>query len=206
MNQTTAVEAIVFDLGGVLIDWNPRYLFRKVFSGEDDRIELFLREICNQHWNEKQDGGRSFSDAVDELTAKHPEWADMIKLYQARWPEMLGGSIHGTVEILKDLKTRGWPLYALTNWSAETFPHALERFEFLQWFEDIVVSGTEKMLKPEARFFRLLLERHGLNPKTTLFIDDVEANVVGAHAVGMQAVRFRSPELLRGDLCRLGAL
>ncbi len=206
MNPKPEVTAIVFDLGGVLIDWNPRHLFRKAFAGDDERMELFLRDVCSQSWNERQDGGRSFRDAVEELSREHPDWSSMIRLYHERWPEMLGGPIHGTVEVLAELRGDGWPLYALTNWSAETFPHALARFEFLRWFDGIVVSGVEKMLKPEPRFFRLLLDRHGLEPGATLFIDDVERNVQGALSAGLRAVRFTGPEALRRELRELGIL
>ncbi|MCM2282966.1 MAG: HAD family phosphatase [Bdellovibrionaceae bacterium] len=203
--KQSQIETIVFDLGGVLIDWNPRYLFRKLIT-DPERMEVFLREVCNQQWNEEQDAGRPFAEAVRELSHRYPEWKDMIDAYYARWPEMLNGPIAGTVEILNRLRVAGRPLYALTNWSAETFPHALNRFDFLQWFDGIVVSGVEKMLKPEARFFQLLLERHRLKPATTLFIDDVEKNVLGARAVGLHGVQFRDPVILERDLIRFGLL
>ena len=200
----TEIKTIVFDLGGVLIDWNPRYLFRKHFGGDDARMETFLREVCNQHWNEKQDAGRPFAEAMAEVAERHPEWREMIHLYFAKWPEMLGGPIQGTVDIMSRLRGDGWPLYALTNWSAETFPYALKRFDFLHWFNGIVVSGAEKMLKPEARFFKLLIDRHGLEAGSSLFIDDVQANVDGARAAGLQAVRFTNPQTLSEDLRRFG--
>lgn len=204
MSQQT-IHAVVFDLGGVLIDWNPRHLYRKVFEDEE-RMEVFLRDVCNQAWNEKQDAGRSFAEAVRELVERHPEWRDMIEMYHARWPEMLNGTIDGTVDILARLRDRGVPLYALTNWSAETFPFARQRFEFLNWFQGIVVSGVEKTIKPEAGIFHLLLERHRLAASTTLFIDDVDKNVHGAVAVGLHGLRFRDPVSLEEDLRRLGLL
>ncbi len=139
------IEAVVFDLGGVLIDWNPRYLYRKLFDCEE-AMELFLREVCNDAWNARQDAGRTFSEATETLIAEHPDKAELIRAYYDRWPEMLAGSLPRNVAILADLKEAGIPLYSLTNWSAETFPIALQRFDFLQWFQDIIVSGIESLL------------------------------------------------------------
>ena len=138
----------IFDLGGVLVDWNPRYLYRKLFDGDEVAMERFLGEICNTAWNLQQDAGRPFAEACALLVARHPGQRGLIEAYRARWPEMLAGPIHGTVEILRELKARGTPLYALTNWSAETFPLALERYDFLHWFEGTVGSGVEMLLKP----------------------------------------------------------
>lgn len=198
------VEVIVFDLGGVLIDWNPRYLFRKLFAGDDARMEYFLTSVCHQGWNEKQDAGRPFAQAVAELCVEHPEWQPFIRAYFDRWPEMLGGAIDGTVAVLKRLKADGFPVYALTNWSAETFPFARQRFEFLQWFDGIVVSGEENMKKPDARFFQILLDRHQIDAPKSLFIDDVWHNIEGAAAVGMQTHHFQNPAVLTDDLRRRG--
>lgn len=200
------VRAIVFDLGGVLIDWNPRHLYRKLFDGDDAAMEAFLSEICTQAWNEEQDGGRPFADAVALLAARHPEHAELIRAYDERWEEMLAGPIEGTVAVLAALRNRGVPLYALTNWSAEKFPIARRRFDFLAWFEDIVVSGEIGLKKPDPQIFRHLFDRHGLSPAETLFIDDSERNVTAAAELGMPALRFRSPEALRLDLAALGLL
>jgi 2-haloacid dehalogenase len=199
-------KAVVFDLGGVLIDWNPRYLYRKLFNGDDGAMEDFLRDVCNSSWNERQDEGRSWADAIASLVAAYPEKEALIRAYRERWAEMLAGPIEGTVSILRRLREREVPLYAITNWSAETFPLARERFEFLAWFRDIVVSGDEKTLKPGPRIFQALFDRNGLSASDCLFIDDVPANVDGARSAGMRAIHFRSPEALDAELRGLGLL
>ena len=196
----SGVRNVVFDLGGVLIDWNPRYLFRSLFAGDDGAMEAFLRDVCNHEWNERQDAGREWSEAVALLSAARPEFARFIEAYRDRWSEMLKGEITGTVAILAELKRAGIPLYSITNWSHETFAVARARFEFLGWFRDIVVSGEEKRIKPDPRIYEILIERNGLNAPECLFIDDVERNVQGAEAVGMRALRFQSPAQLRSAL------
>jgi len=194
------VEAVVFDLGGVLIDWNPRYLYRSLFDDEAE-MEAFLRDICSPAWNLEQDRGRPFAEAIKLLCAEFPGYASHIAAYFERWHEMLRGPIEGTVEILRELRETGRVrLFALTNWSAETFHHAEKRFPFLGWFEGIVVSGREGLVKPDPAFYRLLTDRYALEPGHCLFIDDVERNVEGALAAGMQAVRFESPAALRREL------
>lgn len=195
MNPTT----VIFDLGGVLIDYNPRYLFRKVFDNEK-KMEDFLKNICTPEWNVAQDAGRPIAEAVAELHARHPDMHNQISAYYGRWLEMLNGAIEGTVDILGELRTRKTPLYALTNFSSETFPLAWDLFDFLAWFEDILVSGQEKLLKPDPAIYQRLLERNGLRASECVFIDDVPENVAGAEAVGLRAVLFRSPEKLRQDL------
>jgi 2-haloacid dehalogenase len=194
------IDAVIFDLGGVLIDWNPRYLYRKIFAGNEERMEYFLTHVANHHWNERQDAGRLFSEAVAELSTQYPEFKDEICAYQERWHEMLKGPIHETVQILKELQEAGVALYALTNWSAETFPVAQQRFDFLSWFKDVGLSGAEKMKKPDPRFYQLLLKRNHLQPERCLFIDDVQVNVEGARAVGLQSLQFTGAENLRKDL------
>lgn len=196
---------VVFDLGGVLIDWNPRHLYRKIFPDEAE-MERFLSEVCPPQWNALQDAGRPIAEAVAERTALLPDQADAIRAFYGRWEEMLNGAIGGTVDILHALRDRGTPLYALTNWSAETFPRALDIFDFLGVFEDILVSGQEGMAKPDPAIYRRLLERHGMRPGDCLFIDDAPRNVAAARAVGMHAVHFRSAEGLREDLKALDLL
>lgn len=196
------IKNVVFDLGGVLIDWDPRYLYRKITDSAEE-MEFFLKEVCHHDWNVSLDVGRSFDEALRERESLWPDYLPWIRAYRDRWPEMLKSDIPGTVNILKDIERAGYPLFALTNWSAETFPHALARFDFLKRFKGIVVSGTEKLVKPDPRIYQLLLSRFHLNASETLFIDDVEKNVVGARAVGMQAVQFRSPELLKKSLREL---
>ncbi len=196
----------VFDLGGVLIDWNPRHLYRKLFPEDEAGMEHFLAHICTQPWNERQDGGRPYHEAEAELIALHPEKADLIRAYHARWDEMLGGAIQGTVDILADLRGRGTPLFALTNWSAETFHHAERRFEFLTWFKDILVSGREGLIKPDPRIFRLMTDRFGIAPGTAAYIDDVPRNVAAGEAAGLKGLLFTDPPRLRRDLETLGLL
>ena len=200
-----ATEAVVFDLGGVLIDWDPRYLYRKLLADEA-AVEEFLATVCTPQWNAEQDRGRPFAEGVAELVERSPAHAAAITAYSERWEEMLGGDIAGAVELLAELRTTGVPLYALTNWSAETFGIARRRFGFLDWFDGVLVSGEEKMVKPDPRFFRLLLDRFGLDPEATFFVDDSEANVAAARRLGLDAVRFTSPEHLRRDLDARGLL
>ena len=164
--------AVVFDLGGVLIDWNPRHLYRSLFDGDEDAMEHFLATVTTPEWNLAQDRGRPFAVAIEELVARHPDHETMIRAYWGRWREMIKGPFVDTVAVLADLHERGIPLYALTNWSAETFAMARHQFEFLGWFEGIVVSGQERMAKPDEAIFRLMLERYGLDPERTVYIDD----------------------------------
>ena len=203
--ERDAIDAVVFDLGGVLIDWNPRYLYRRLFDDEA-AMERFLAEVCNGAWNEQQDAGRPWREAVDSLSAQFPRHAPLIAAYRDGWRDMLGGAIQGSVDLLAELKTRGVRLYALTNWSHETFPHAkgIERFDFLHWFEGIVVSGEERMVKPDPRIYRRLFERYALDPARTIYIDDARRNVDAAAALGMRAWWFRDPAGLRGWLAAQG--
>jgi 2-haloacid dehalogenase len=189
-------QAVVFDLGGVLIDWNPRHLYRKLVADEAF-MEWFLAEVCSPAWNAEQDAGRSWAAAVADAKARHPAHAALIEAYAARWPEMIAGDIPETVTLLEALAARGVPLYALTNWSHETFHHARARFAWLEHFRDILVSGDLGIKKPDPRIFRLMLERIGVEPAAVVFIDDVVDNVVSARAEGMQAVHFTSPAALR---------
>lgn len=199
------VKAVVFDLGGVLIDWDPRYLYRKLLDDEA-AVEEFLATVCTPEWNAEQDRGRPFAEGVAELVERHPVHAAAITAYHERWPEMLGGAVGGMVEVLAELRAAGVPVYALTNWSAETFGIARERFEFLEWFDGVLVSGEERMIKPDPAIFRLLLDRFGLDPGATFYIDDSPANVAAADRLGFDAVRFTSPAQLRRDLEARGLL
>lgn len=198
-------RALIFDLGGVLIDWDPRHLYRQLFA-EEMAMERFLTEVCPPSWNLTMDAGRPVQEAIEERVRLFPREAERIRAWQERWPEMMSGPIDGSLTILATLRGRGMPLYALTNWSAETFPHAESRFAFLAWFAGIVVSGREKLVKPDPSIYRLLLERHGLDAGETLFIDDARANIEGARSVGLQTHRFVSPEALREDLLQRGLL
>ena len=194
------IKAVIFDLGGVLIDWNPSYLFDQLFEDEEQK-KHFFEQICTPDWNEMQDAGRPLKDATESLVAKHPEWKEYIEAYYGRWEEMLGGPIHETVEIFRQLKEQQkYELYALTNWSAELFPIALERYEFLHWFDGRVVSGEEKMRKPFSDFYQLIMKRFKLAPAETLFIDDNKRNVIAAQELGMHTIHFLSPTQLAEEL------
>jgi len=200
------MNTILFDLGAVLIDWNPRYLYRPLFGHDEAAMERFLDEIVPPWWNREIDAGKLFADAVAERAREFPDHADMIVLWKDGWHQMLRDAIHDSVDILAELRGRGYRLYALTNWSAETFPLARQRFEFLEWFEDIVVSGEVKLAKPDPRIFHLTIERCRLEPAQTLFIDDSAHNVEAARNAGLHALHFQSPAGLRDDLTRLGLL
>lgn len=194
------INTIIFDLGAVLIDWNPTYLYRKLFSDEAE-MQHFLNTVCTGDWNEEQDAGNLTQVATEGLIKQFPEHEANIRAYYGRWEEMLGGAIEDTVEIFKKLKeSRKLKIYALTNWSAETFPIALERYEFLQWFDGIVVSGTEKMRKPLPDFYQILLDRYHVKPEEALFIDDNFRNIEAARKMGIDSIHFISPERLGEEL------
>lgn len=199
-----AVDAVVFDLGGVLIDWNPRYLYRQLFGDDVAGMEWFLAEVCSPAWNAAQDAGRSWDEAVDEAIARHPDQAERIRAYRDRWIETLGEALAPAVQLLDELRDGDYRLYALTNWSGETFPHALERYPFLAWFDGIVVSGQERLAKPDPAIFHVLMERHDLRAERTVFIDDTAHNVEAAAGLGMRAIHFHDAAQLREELARLG--
>jgi 2-haloacid dehalogenase len=198
------INTIIFDLGAVLIDWNPRYLDQKIFQDET-QMHHFLENICTSAWNEEQDGGRSLQDATDFLIDRFPEHEEHIRAFYGRWDEMLAGPIAGTVAIFKALKDSGrYKIYALTNWSEETFPIALERYDFLSWFDGVVVSGTEKDRKPFPSFYHTLLNRYQVKPEEALFIDDNLRNIHAAEQLGIAGIHFTSPEQLRARLPEYG--
>ncbi|MFW5833942.1 MAG: HAD family hydrolase [Pseudomonadota bacterium] len=198
LDAVTPPEVVLFDLGGVLIDWNPRHLYRKLVDDESF-VEWFLQEVCSPEWNAAQDAGRSWAEAIDEAVARHPEHTALIHAYAERWPEMVAGDIPETVAVLEALADRQVPLYALTNWSAETFHHARDRFPWLRHFRDILVSGEVRLKKPDAAIFRLMLDRMGVESASVLFIDDSAANVTASAALGFQTIHFTSPAVLTGD-------
>ena len=227
------IDAFLFDLGGVLIDWDPRYLYRKLFNGDDAAMEHFLTHVCSHTWSEKQDAGRSFpeaaaelaaqnpdkaplihawlagrsfAEAAAELTAQNPDKAPLIHAWLERFDEMMAGPIDGTVKVLKELRAKRTPLYALSNWPTETFPVAQRRFDFLGWFDGTVVSGVEKVTKPNPRLFRILMERHDIAPENAVFIDDREVNTEAARKLGFHAIHFTTPPALRQKLQTLGML
>jgi 2-haloacid dehalogenase len=205
MNQPE-IDTIIFDLGGVLIDWNPRHLYRKIFKTEEE-IDWFLQNVCTSDWNEQQDAGRSFEVATNELLAKFPDQEVPIRAWYDRWEETINGAIPDTVELLNEIRaTKEYKLYALTNWSEQTFPWAMKNFEFLHWFEGIVVSGYEKTRKPFPEFYQILLDRYQVDAPKAIFIDDVHRNILGGQAVGIPGIHFQSPAQLKSELQKLGVL
>jgi len=197
------IKNIIFDLGGVLVDWSPKYVYRTIFSTEKE-VDWFLENICTMDWNEQQDAGRSLEEATRILIQKFPDHAEEISAYYGRWTEMLGDAIPGTVDILKEvLETKKYRVLALTNWSAETFPVAQDRFEFLKWFEGIVISGVEKCKKPEPEIYNILLNRYDLKAEESIFIDDNPKNINQANQMGIHGILFISPENLKVELDKI---
>lgn len=196
-------SSVIFDLGGVLIDWNPRHLYRKLFADETD-MERFLSDVCSPQWNDGMDEGRSWVEATDELVRLYPDHEDNIRAFRNRWPEMLGGAMTDTVQLLEALHRNGTPLYALTNWSEETFELTRTEYPFLDYFQGIVVSGRERLRKPDSEIFRVLLKRYDIAPTQAVFIDDNADNVAAAAAVGLHAIRFLSATTLQPALRGLG--
>ena len=200
------IKNIIFDLGGVLIDWNPDYVFKEVFK-DDEKLAWFYREICTMDWNENQDAGYPLKKATEERIALFPQYEDWIRMYYGRWEEMLGESIQGTVDLLKQcVDSPALKVVALTNWSAETFPIALKKFDFLQWFEGIVVSGEEMTRKPFPDIYKTTLKRFDLKPEQSLFIDDNKRNIEAAKALCIHCIHFSSPQQLEKELKKLNVL
>jgi 2-haloacid dehalogenase len=204
-NGRRSPTTVVFDLGAVLIDWDPRHMYRSLFEDEA-AMEEFLATVCTPEWNAQQDAGRSLAEATATLVAAHPEHAELIEAFYGRWDEMLGEPIEGTVQIARELKANGLRLLALTNWSAETFPRARHRLTFLDIFDGVLVSGTVGLMKPDPAIYRLLVERHAVDPEKAVFVDDAIKNVEAAAALGFDAIQFRSPEQLREELLQRGLL
>lgn len=193
----TDINAIIFDLGGVLIDWNPEYVFLDVFDGDRQKMSWFFSEICTMDWNENQDAGYPISKATEERVALFPEHEDLIRMYYGRWVEMLGGAIPESVQILRKLvDDERYKVVALTNWSHETFPIALQRFDFLQWFDGIIVSGEEKTRKPFPEIYHTTLNRFNIEAERAIFIDDNLRNVEASNALGINGVHFKDPNTL----------
>jgi len=193
----SAITTVIFDLGGVLIDWNPKYVFDDNYFDSPEKRDYFFNHICTSDWNEEQDAGRSIVEATLELIEKFPEWEQPIRDFYGRWTDMLGGPITGTVEIFRQLKKSGnYKTYALTNWQAGLFDIALVRYNFLHWFDGRVVSGEEKMRKPFPEFYNVLLNRYNVKASEALFIDDNLRNVNAAEELGIKSIHFQSPEQL----------
>ncbi|MBU3822977.1 HAD family phosphatase [Flavobacteriaceae bacterium XHP0103] len=195
------IDTIIFDLGGVLIDWNPRYVYRDVFNGDTQKVDWFLENICTHDWNENQDAGYPLVQATQDLVEQFPDYESEIKAFYGRWEEMLGGAINETVQILdKLINSKKYKVVALTNWSHETFPIAQARYDFLQWFEGIIVSGEEKTRKPFEDIYHLTLNRFGINPEKSIFIDDNLRNIEAANALGINGIHFKGAEALKETL------
>jgi 2-haloacid dehalogenase len=199
-------DTVIFDLGGVLLDWNPRHLYRQLFPGDEAAMEHFIATVCNGEWNRQQDAGRLVAEGCALLKAEHPDKAALIDAYYGRHLDMIAGPVEGTVTILAELRERGTPLYFLSNYSAETYPLALGRYDFLSWFAGGIVSGEHGVIKPDPAIYRLLIDRHGIDPHRAVFIDDVAANAEAARAFGIHPIHFTGPNALRAELVELGLL
>lgn len=195
------INTIIFDLGNVLIDWNPERVFLKAFNGDTAKTKWFLNTVCTMAWNEKQDEGYPIAQANADLIQQYPDYERYILMYYDKFEDMISGAIEGTVKVLDYFVNQtDYKVVALTNWSSETFPIAQKRFEFLQWFEDIIVSAEEKLRKPHKAFFDLAINRWQIQPENTIFIDDNPANIKAAKALGINAIHFSTPEALITDL------
>lgn len=196
------IKNIVFDFGGVLLDWNPRYFYRTYFKSEEE-MEHFLANICTPKWNEEQDRGRSFDEGVSILQAQHPEHSEAIALFRDRWADMLKRELPDAVDMLRKLKADGYEIYGLSNWSAETIPTAFRRYDFFKLFDGIVVSGEEKLIKPDKRIYEVMLKRYNLNPEESVFIDDNSNNIQAANELGFKAILFDHIENVQKQITAL---
>lgn len=197
------IKAIIFDYGNVLLDWNPRYVYRRYFPDDPERMENFLREINFMEWNAHQDRGRPFEEGVAILSEQFPQYADLIRAFHEHWTDSVGEALAGTVEILKQLKQSGYSLYGLSNWSAETFPHARAKHNFFDLFDDMVISGAVGFVKPEPEIYQIMLEKIGRPAPECLFIDDSLPNIQQANKIGFATIHFQSPAQLKEELTKL---
>ncbi len=198
------INTIIFDLGGVLIDWNPRYVYKNIFKN-DSKMEWFFKNICTNEWNLMQDKGYSMKKATEEKISEFPEFEKLIKVYYGQWENMLKDEISETVNILKKLvKSKNYKVLALTNWSHETFPIAIKKFDFLNLFEDIVVSGKIKMIKPDLEIYDYIIKKHSIIPEESVFIDDNSSNIIGAQKVKINAIHYKNCEQMVEELKKYG--
>ncbi|HJS17909.1 MAG TPA: HAD family phosphatase [Anaerolineales bacterium] len=204
--MSRTIKAIIFDFGNVLIEWNPRLVYRHYFPDDEEAMEQFLHEVNFMDWNAQQDKGRTFTEGVADLSRQYPHYSDLIRVYHDNWKDSIGSSYTGTVEIMKKLKRSGYPLYGLSNWSAETFPYAREKYDFFHLFDDIVISGEVGSIKPEPQIFEIMLARVGRPAQECLFIDDSQANIDQARGMGFAVIQFQSPEQLEKELHALQLL
>ena len=204
--MTSTIKAIIFDFGNVLLEWNPRYVYQRYFPNDPEGMERFLTEVNFADWNLQQDKGRPFTEGVSVLSEEFPHYAELIQAYHDNWIDSLGTAFAGTIEIMKKLKSGGYPLYGLSNWSAETFPFAREKFDFFNLLDDFVISGEVGHVKPDPEIYRILLEKIRKPAEKCLFIDDADANIRQAQAMGFQTILFNSPEQLDIRLHELNLL
>jgi len=198
--MSTSIKAVIFDFGGVLLEWNPRNLYQRFFPNQPDAMEDFLAEINFYNWNDQQDKGRPFAEGNAELIAEFPQHARLIEAYFENWEDSITGEIEGTVNILRMLKAKGYPLFGLSNWSAETYPRVRKIYPFFYMFDDIILSGEVKLNKPDPAIFNLLLDKIGYSASECVLVDDSQANVETARGLGFQVVIFQSPEQLETEL------
>lgn len=200
---SSTIKVIVFDYGNVLLEWNPRYVYRRYFLNDSEGLENFLNEIHFMEWNAQQDRGRTFAEGVAILSKQFPQYAELIRAYQENWIDSIGDAFTGTVELLKQLKKARYPLYGFSNWSAETFPYARAKYDFFDLFDDMVISGEVGFAKPEPEIYQILLDKIGRPAHECLFIDDSLPNIQQANKIGFQTLHFESPEQLEEELKRL---
>lgn len=204
--MTTNIKAIVFDFGNVLLEWDPRHVYRRYFPNDEEAMEQFFHEVNFMDWNAQQDKGRTFAEGVTELSIQFPHYSDLIQAYHDNWKDSVGDYFAGTVEIIRQLKKNGYSLYGLSNWSAETFPLAREKYDFFHLFDDIVISGEVGLIKPEPEIFELMLKKIGRPANQCLFIDDALANIEQARRMGFAVIHFQSSEQLAEELQSLKLL
>lgn len=200
------IKAIVFDFGNVLLEWDPRHVYRRYFPDDEEAMERFLHEVNFMEWNALQDKGRSFAEGVAVLSKQFPHYSELIQAYHDNWQDSIGHHFEGTVDIMKRLKQAGYPLYGLSNWSAETFPIARKKYDFFHLLDDAVISGEVGLIKPEPEIFELVLKKIGKPAHECLFIDDALANIQQAQKMGFVTVHFQSPKHLEQELLSLGVL
>lgn len=201
--MTSSIKAIIFDYGNVLLEWNPRLVYRRYFPNDAAGMEIFLKEVNFMEWNAHQDRGRTFKEGVADLSAEFPQYAHLIQAYHDHWVDSIGEAYWETVEIMKQLKQAGYPLYGFSNWSAETFPYAREKYDFFDLFDDMVISGAVGYVKPEPEIYQIMLEKIGRPAQECLFIDDSLPNIKQAEKLGFVGIHFQSAEQLRIKLQRL---
>lgn len=204
--MTSQIKAIIFDFGNVLLEWNPRYVYQRYFPNDPEGMERFFKEVNFADWNLQQDKGRPFVEGVAILSEKFPHYAQLIQAYHENWTDSIGAAYSGTIEILKQLKQAGYPLYGLSNWSAETFPYAREKYDFFHLFDDFVISGEVGQVKPDPEIFQIMLEQIGKPAEQCLFIDDSLTNINQAQKMGFGTIHFQSPEQLATALHELKIL